>query len=346
MNKPTLSMKVKHALAACVLLVASAAVSAQTLLEIGTTAEGGQALSTQLNPSLLAGEFPAVIYGQGQVPGLTVRPERPILCARTVVPSGNPLKRVVLDPNGYFDPIPLAMSAVDLKDGPLNYMKNAFLRASDAMSFNSSAFVTVEQQLALDVDGVQAYCLLTPTTDTPPVASACNTTSETPEEVFQGGFEMLSQGTLQLTASSQLVPPLNTEVSYEYVLRAVGGPVFNVRLREQFPYYLVNNPSDTLVFKKSMQLEHNWSCKASSDGVCDARGRELDGAGYIHLDGGKLAEGACVKITTTRQFRTDGPEATPIFSGRLYAAAIYSKAATAQSAGQTTHVAIRQPFGN
>lgn len=336
----------KQAMTALALLASSTMASAQTLLEVGTTAEGTQVLSTQLSPSMLGGELPSVIYGQSQTPGLTIRPQRPILCARTNVPSGNPLKRVVLDPNGYFEPIPLAMQAVDLKEGTLNYMKNAYLRASDAMSFSSSAFVTVDQQLALDVDGIQAYCLLAPVVDTPPSAPACNTASSE-DKVFDGGdFEAVAQGSLQLTASSQLVPPLNSEMSYEYVLRAVGGPVYNIRFREQFPYYLASDIANTLVYAKSMQLEHNWSCDASSGAVCDSRGRELDGAGYIHLDGGMLADGACVKITTTRQLRTNGPEATPAFSGRLHAAAIYTKAPGTQTPAQTTHVAIRQLFAN
>jgi hypothetical protein len=297
-----------------------------------------------LPTSLANGEIAGVSYSQGNSPGLTIRPARPILCARTIVPTGNLLKRVVLDPNGYYEPIPLAMQAMDVKDGLLNYGESSFLRASDAMRFSSSAFTVLDQQLALDVDGVSGYCFLAPAVDTPPAAINCEPSGIKDELFAFGDFEALPQGTVQLTATSEVIPPLNTEVAYEYVLRAVNGPVFNVRLREQFPYFLASDPVNTIVYQKSMQLEHNWTCSGSSGSNCDSRGAQINGAGYVHLDGGMLAEGSCLKITTTRQLRTDGPEVQSSFSGRLHAGAVYTTAPGVQTPASTTHVALRQPF--
>jgi hypothetical protein len=318
---------------------------AQTLLEVATIANGGQAISTQLGPDLVGGVIAPLSYGfPPQGPGLTIRPLQPMLCARVGSEGSNPLKKVVFDPNGYFAPIPLASESFVEGRGQVIYGAGAFLRGSDAIDFSSSAFVTVDGQMAFDINGVRGYCFLVPAVDVPPSATTCATVSEPEESVFGGSFESEVPGTLQITATSHLQPPLNNELSYQYVLRATGGSVFDIRLREQFPYFSVQTaPSEPGVFARSLALEENWSCEASAGAKCDLRGARIDGAGYIHLDGGRIPEGGCLKITTTRDLRINGTEQTT-FSGRLHAGAVYTKPPTSQLPAATVHTSIRQVF--
>jgi len=325
-------------------IACSAAAHAQPLLEISTTASGGQAISTQLSSGFLGGQVSALSYGfPPQGPGLTIRPETPLLCARVGQVGTNPLKKVVFDLNGYFAPIPLAQQSFVQDEGSMIYGTGAFLRASETIDFASSAFVTLDSQTAFDVDGVRAYCFLVPEVDVPPSSPSC-VTGTADDTVFNGEFETIAAGTLQISATSQLQPPLNNELQYQYVIRATGGSVFDLRIREQFPYFSVQTPpSQPPVFGKSLALEENWSCESSAGGNCDSRGAEIDGAGYIHLDGGHLPDGACLKITTSRDLRVNGVEQNP-FSGRLHVGAVYTTAPTSQLPAQTTHTSIRQPF--
>lgn len=345
-NRVRSKLSLSHAILVAVAGTSPVVVQAQPLLEIATLANGGQAISTQLAPGYLGGQLPALSYGfPPQGPGLSVRPAQPMICAVLGHPGTNPLKKVVFDPNGYFAPIPLASESFVSGEGSMVYGSNAFLRASETIDFASSAFVTVSGQTAFDIDGVRGYCFLVPQVDTQPASPTC-TTSEGDESVFGAGFEAISPGSIEITATSQLQPPLNNELQYQYVIRAVDGSVFDIRLREQFPFFSVQTPPSTLpTFGKSLALEENWSCRTSSGGKCDARGSEIDGAGYIHLDGARLEEGACLKITTSRDLRVNGVEQNS-FSGRLHLGAIYTTAPTSQLPAQTTHTSIRQPFAS
>ena len=310
---------------------------AQGPIEIETTSVG--AISTTIESNLQAGAVPGIVFGQPPSPGLLIRTERPVLCAGVGYQGSNSTKKVVFDLKGYFEPVPLSMMAVEEKLGTLFYGENAFIRAAEPIRFNTGAYVFVENNLLFDVDGVSGYCILGLTVDTPPMQAACDT-AKNEDPIFSDGYQLLPQGSLQLTATSQQV---GVNINYEYVLRAVNGPVYDIQLREQFPYFEIGG-SSLPIFKKSMALQENWSCEASLGGICDSRGRWLDGAGYIHLDGGRLASGACLKVNTSRYLRTDGVEAQHPFSGRIHAAAIYSTAPTTQGPSTRKHTVLRHLF--
>ncbi len=332
---------------AVVLAALSGAAGAQVPFELLTT--NGQQLGSQLAPPLLQGTLPALRYtGNGELV-LQIRPQRPVLCAGQGVAAPGQ-QRITFDQTGYFAAVPLAASAVVGEERTvMNYGENAFLRGSDAPLFASSGFGVLGNppQLVFDIDGVSAYCMLGAVVDTPPTSAQCEP-GGTDDRVFGGVFEPAGQGSLEVGFRSQVSSPLPNLVSYEYVVRAVGGPVYDVQFREQFPWFNGFSAAPPL-FQTSMRLDSNWSCRSSADGRCDQRGKDLDGAGYVHLEAASLEEGQCLTITAVRSLRQDGSEAVAGISGKVQAGVVWRTAPGTTSGSVRSHLVHRHaiiPGGN
>lgn len=331
---------------AALLLMTAGPTLAQVPIELLTV--NGQQLGAQLAPPLLQGTLPGLRYtGNGELV-LQVRPDRPILCAGPG--QGASGQRITFDQTGYFAPVPLAATAtVGEERTVLNYGENAFLRGSDAPVFASSGFGVLGNPPALvfDVDGVGAYCMLSAVVDTPPGGAQCEP-GGTDDRLFGGVFEAATQGSVEIAYRSQVSSPLPNLVSYEYVVRAVGGPVYDVQFREQFPWFNGFGAAPPL-FQTSMRLDSNWSCRSSADGRCDQRGKDLDGAGYVHLEAATLQEGQCLTITAVRSLRQDGVEAKADISGKVHAGVVWRTAPGPTSGSIRSHVVQRHaiaPAGN
>lgn len=320
---------------------------AQVPVELLTTA--GQQISSQLASPLLQGTLPALRYtGNGELV-LQIRPDRPVICA-VQGQAGPGQQRVTFDQTGYFAAMPLANTAVVGEERTvLNYGENAFLRGSDAPVFASSGFGVLGDppQLVFDMDGVSAYCMLTAMVDTPPSSAQCEP-GGSDDRVFGGRFEAAGQGSLEVGFRSQVSSPLPNLVSYEYVVRAVGGPVYDVQFREQFPWFNGFGAAPPL-FQTSMRLDSNWSCRSSEEGRCDQRGKDIDGAGYVHLEAATLQEGQCLTITAMRSLRQDGSEAKADISGKVHAGIVWRTAPGPTSGSVRSHLVQRHaviPGGN
>lgn len=332
--------------------IAMAAVSvcgAQPALHIDTTtvlSNGSlQTMIGQLSPNLKSGTLLPLRYAyDGVTPGLQIRAQRPILCLATEPAGDNTFKQLVLDPNGYFPPVQLAEQAAVRATGEiLNYGPNAYLRGSDVLRFGPAGFTTgVAPNVEFYLGEIGAYCAITPSQDSPPPTTTECTTADFDDNIMAGRFEAEALGTATLSVTSRSLPPSNTMIEYTYTIHALGGPVYDVALREQFPYFRYESTEPPL-FARSYALEHNWHCTASAGANCDSRGRQLDGAGYVHLEAGSIQTNGCLKITTQRVRRTDGLEAQP-FSGRLYTAVFFKRAPGAQTQAQRSFVVQRNPL--
>lgn len=341
-----LSSRVLRAAAPGLLSLTAGHAIAQVPVEVLTV--NGQQLATQLAAPLLQGTLPGLRYtGNGELV-LQVRPLQPVLCA---VQGGTPQgQRITFDQTGYFAPVPLASTATVGEDRTvLNYGANAFLRGSDVPQFASSGFGVLGNppQLVLDVEGVAAYCMLGAVVDTPPSSAQCQP-SGSDDRLFGGIFEAASQGALEVGFRSQVSSPLPNLVSYEYVVRAVGGPVYDVQFREQFPWFNGFGAAPPL-FHTSMRLDSNWSCRSSEGGRCDQRGKDLDGAGYVHLEAATLEEGQCLTVTAVRSLRLDGIENVPGISGKVQAGVVWRTAPGVTGGSVRSHLVQRHaiiPGGN
>lgn len=331
-----------------VLAITPTVALAQVPVEVVTV--NGQQLGLNLAAPLLQGTLPALRYtGNGELV-LQIRPDRPVLCASTASAGTGQQQRLTFDQTGYFAPVPLAPTAtVGEERAVLNYGENAFLRGSDVPVFASTGFGALGNppELVFDVDGVGAYCMLSAVVDTPPGGAQCEP-GGTDDRLFGGVFEPATQGSVEIAFRSQVSSPLPNLVSYEYVVRAVGGPVYDVQFREQFPWFNGYAAAPPL-FQTSMRLDSNWSCRSSADGRCDQRGKDLDGAGYVHLEAATLQEGQCLTITAVRSLRQDGVEAKADISGKVHAGVVWRTAPGPTSGSIRSHVVQRHaiaPAGN
>lgn len=273
---------------------------------------------------------------------LAARPVRPILCARLSGSLGNPNKGVVIDPNGHYKLLqtaegePLELADAEATFGTLD------ARGSDPLPFADARYEAIDGINLMYVSTVAAYCAESFLVDVPPTTLTCNT-PQAPDEprdgIFNEQFEVKGAGTLQMGV--RVVSTADDVVSYEYVLQAIGGPVYNVQFREQFPYY---TPNDVVpVYQRSLELESTWQCASSMGARCGFAGDNDEGLGYAAIDGGRLEAGECLKISASRDLRTDGIHATT-FSGRLYGTAFYSKFASGGSVKHGVPVPTRIVF--
>lgn len=332
--------------------MASASADAQSNLKILTSTN--QVIEGVLGYGLHHGSLPGVVYG---FPGpvLAARPAQVVQCVVDTPSQPVGGKQATFDQNGYFEPT--VMPAGDfpqlnsLRGGSIDAWQALTVTAGEISPYSLADYLQLTSPpgggapLTLAVDGIQGRCFLMPTVDSTPAAPTCSTIEEQ-DAVFGGRFETLNQGTLDISVTAAYAnPPLNTRVSYTYTLRAVGGPVFSVNLREQFPYH-AQSQTALPTFARSLQLEELWTCSASEGATCDnSQGNSAFGVGFARTNGGTLGEaGACLKFTAERTIRRDGLHGELPFSNRLHVGATYQKAATANGEGSHEVQMARLPF--
>ena len=239
-------------------------------------------------------------------PVLALRPAEPLLCASRS--SSLPARLVAIDPNGYL------------------HASSSNPRAAEGMSVTSIQYGSVEENLQLGLEGLNAVCINVPVEDVEYTEIECNETGS--EKLFSNRFESKAGGSLEFGMS--LVTVASNYVIYEYIFKAVGGPVMDLQFREQFPYHLSPEPADKPFFARSFGLyqpfaDFGWRCDRSDGAVCTGKSIDVTTTlpGYASLDGASLEEGACLKVTGKRVVRSDGLRG-PAFSGRMYGAAFYS----------------------
>lgn len=330
-------------------------------VELVVTSNQSPSIQTTIGPKLLSGLRPGATIGKPALV-LSVRPEAVVQCVSEQDPHEITGKRVSFDQNGYFASRPLSVNP-SLMDPSGRYRGTlagqSLVIGGDVLRYSHADYVflsntTVGESVLADVEagagpllqvaGVQGYCYLMPQHDSPPVVPDCITT-DIADTVFAGRFDALPAGSLDLEVWSMAVPPANNLIRYTYTLRAVGGPVYDIALREQFPFF-TDADSSSPVFGRSLGLDQAWSCNASNGGHCDARqGRSAFGLGYVRVTGGHLShDGACLSLTAERYLRADGSHHESPFSNRLHVGAVYRRAPDAAGAGPRQLVTRRVPF--
>lgn len=252
----------------------------------------------------------------GDPPVVVVRTEQPLLCAASGAASGQ--HNVVVDPNGYTPSYSIG-GLRSTEDPSVSYSSSSLFRAAERLQFDSGAYGEsgVPGVVSFDLTGVAASCSLgLATVDPGPQVSPCVSISNAESNsIFRSGMDPVSEGTLAL--SSRIVVATDTVVYYEHQLTAMGGPVYGIRFREMFPYYLVSTAAPRFV--DSMRIDSEWRCEASEGASCGFTGRTLVEQGYAHLNGASLAHGgACLKVWSMRPLRSDG-FVNNDFSGAIHA---------------------------
>ena len=335
-------------------------VNAQVALRI--TGNQSSSIQSVIGPELLSGQRPGATIGMPALV-LAVRPQAVVQCVAEQAPNEVTGKRVTFDHNGYFAPSPLlvdgslldasgryrgtlAVQSLVVGGEVLRYSQGDYLPVAvgGAVSPVIASDARGSVGLTLSVSGVQGYCYLMAQDDATPVAPDC-ITEEVADTVFTGRFDPLSAGAVNLAAWSQVVQPAGNIVRYTYTMRAVGGPVYDIALREQFPFFS-DADSGAPTFGRSLGLDEAWSCSASSGGHCDARqGRTASGLGYVRVTGGHLAhEGACLSLSAERGLRSDGVHHESPFSNRLHVGVLYRQAPDASGPGVRQLATRRIPF--
>lgn len=248
---------------------------------------------------------------------LVARPQRPLLCA-----GGNGIpgvKSLVIDPSGYYQPVPMAAGSGFNGDMSKLIAEGSMLRGSDQLNYDTGLYTVFGPLASLLVDGVQAYCAEGLLIDVSPTTLSCNTVpTGQSDRVFSEGFQVESDGSIQYGA--RVVSTTAETVTYEYIVRALGGPVYEVQLREQFPFFAGQSQP---LFSRSLGLESEWNCEASEGANCGIGGNSQTGYGYVRLDNGFIPAGGCMKLTATRPVQTDGLRVGEV-SGRLFGVVFYS----------------------
>lgn len=318
------------------------------LLAVGVASGGAPAVATDfelsaingpatgtLGTDLLSGTLRPARYGiQDGARALTVRSEVPVICARkgTTPVSG---KRIVVDPNGYFQETSMYYAPPVDAPGGLDAPLSAWVRGSDSAPFGSATFVAGGQTPLLFATAVGARCVELPVADTAAGTATCTGAVDAPDSIFGGEFEAPS-GDGALTLSSRVVSHSMGYLTYEHVLSASNGPITDLSLREQFAYLSLS--SGQPVYRNSLMLSSGWECEASEGASCGANERQ--GLGYIRLDSVNLEAGSCLKITATRPGRSDGLADVP-FSGRLFTAAFYKSSVGSSYVDSTATTRVR-----
>lgn len=306
-------------------LLSSVALGAAICALIGpfhARAAGETVLSLQLRNGALQsplGDGDSVRFTRPQ-PGvgsvLVARSNGPVLCSVAGNPPAAASTAVVVDPTGYLLPYGVSARAGEPEIGLTSFPPNAMFRAGDRLAFDDLLYpVPPNYAFISDVAGNCVHGLSQPTVAQP---VSCDTLPESFEadRIARGDFERGGQ----LELSSRVIDSTPSGVYYEHVIRAVGGPVSNVRLREQFPYR--QNVPGQARFKDSMVIDSAWSCRASEGAQCNSASHSDAGMGYAHLDSASLDSGSCLRIVALRPTDSAGAIDND-FSGSVHAAVFY-----------------------
>jgi hypothetical protein len=289
---------------------------------VGTSVAGSTTLSLDLNNGPLQ---------TGLGTGDSIRFTRPqqatssVLVARTVEPVlcsqfGNPVPisapAVVVDPNGYLPPYNVGGRNGEPVLELAGFPDGAMFRTSSRLAFDDLLY-PVPPNFAV-ISDVAATCAVGLAQPTVVEASPCDVLPDSFEadRINRGDFERSGD----LALSSRIIDSTPTSIYYEHVVRAVGGAVSGVRLREQFPHRL-NQPGQAR-FKDSLVIDSAWVCRASEGAQCSSSSLSDAGLGYAHLDTASLDAGACLRVIAMRASDSTGALADD-FSGSLHGALFY-----------------------
>lgn len=256
-------------------------------------------------------------------------------------------KRVTFDQNRPFEP--RFASTQDMADlqRTASWLPSGgeplWIQAGELLSFGETDYRWVAlpgQSLTRvlyvsNVDGA-CYPIDAPALTESPVPPQCDVFGEHPvanDIVFRDEFEQESPGTLKIAV--EVTPGYaGATTSYVYTVWSEGGPVYDIQLREQFPFY--EDSEVQPVYRKSMRLMHPWVCSAMGEAHCGDRGRDQAGLGYLATNNGRLAEpavvngdfnpeGSCLRIEVQgRAVRHDGHHDNMAFSNSLHVSARYT----------------------
>lgn len=360
---------VRGARLALILLAASGSAAAAQGYQILIDSQVEPQILTTPRGALQGGAHPAVRYYSGNADQSTqvVRGNLYVQCFASQQVTNQIGKRVTFDQNRPFEPrlvstqemgqIQQAARALGIRVGALDQGRDSqsqfMVQAGELLEFGKTEhrFYTSPGQppeAVLYVEDVNGACYpvqaVATTSLPPPQCGLYGHDSVANDRVFRGQFEPQQPGELKMAV--EVTPGLaGSTVSYTYTMWADGGPVYDIQLREQFPFY--EDGEDQPVYGKSMRLEHPWSCSATGEAHCGDGGREQVGMGYLvtnagHLarpatiNGDQLSDGACLQITVQgRAVRHDGFHNNMAFSNSLQVAARYTSwAGDPQQPGQ------------
>ncbi len=244
---------------------------------------------------------------------LSIRPEQPVICMANGTGSAGDL---TVDPNGFLPAYSLAgQGGFDRSGLPVTYAATAMFRTADRVGYDGATYGVADGQLRLDVEGVAGVCHLGLAEVNPgPAVAGCNTINDgQADRIRRSGFDEVVNGALAL--STKVIDVIGDVVLYEHQLTAIDGPVYGIRLREQFPYH---DGTAAPRFARSMHIDSPWDYRASEGAHCGSA-RSLAERGYAYLEGASLDQaGACLRVIAARTLRTDG--STPAgLSGALHA---------------------------
>ncbi len=327
------------------LLAVAATVQAQTgpwLVLDSTQAES--VTVTSIGQTLNGGQFPGMSYRRTGLPGqltLAARPGQPVQCFSPLAASQQPSgKRVVLDQNGLLEPLQITNEMLDTFGGQAPARSDLtaanWLYAGEMSGFNTLQDPWIDPAApngrSVHVDEIEGYCVALPLADTPTHESVPECASNWDDDaLFSHAFDPSeARGELKMAVAAQ--PGCSGQcISYTYTLWAEGGPVYDVSLREQFPYY--RGLMGTSLYSGALNLEHFWNCQAFGDAHCSLEAKETaSGAGYARVDTRVLPEidragqpNACLVVTVNdRGIKAAGPVTHPYVSNKLYTGALYS----------------------
>ncbi len=369
------SAKLMISLAAFGLMSASVVATAQTLTpRIMILQDSALDVETTFRAPLVSGTHQAIRFhhaGQDRTI-LTARGNRFVQCfspVRQPAPAGS---YVTFDQNRPYSPklltleqardygLPVEVFGRSGEQWPITANEPVRLQSMNYI-WHTNDFDERYQVAAVDIAGgcyAMPEALMVPDPD-PPV---CNPVAAGPgiirDGLFQQGFDQaftVDEGTLKMAV--EINPDTISRItSYTYTFWAEDGPVHNIRVREQFPFYedLESYP----VYGKSMRLEHLWTCQANGDADCGRGQTEAMGVGFARIDGARLdtplringdtmSNGSCLKVTVNgRAYRQDGLHETG-FSGLLTVSALYDswhQPANDYQIKPNTFLSDRRPF--
>lgn len=255
------------------------------------------------------------------VPVLVTRPSGAILCARTEQPPDTVQsdRYVTIDPSGFVPPYQASPRSVDPRLSIQAFPDWAQTRSSEPLDFGQMAYLSAP--LLVNVNDIDAQCVEGLSSPTVSFIGSCPTlpTSYAPSDRIQR-FDFERAGTLEFGVRAVATTPMG--IAYQYQVRAVGGQVHGVQLREQFPY--ATGESGVLpLFQGSLALVSSWSCHASPGAWCRPGSSSDGGNGYAYLNGAILEAGACLELNAIRGIYHNG-QIQDSYSGSIHGAVFYS----------------------
>lgn len=331
-----------------ILITGNAGAQTMQVLIDSSLGETNSILTTSRAP-LQDGLHPAVRYYPAG-PGATtqvVRGHQYVQCFSNASSALLTGKRATFDQNRPFEPrlattqemiaLPRDAVGLNLVDG-----NPVLMQAGELLGFNLAEYRWVQLpneplSRVMYVGGVDGACYPVDAAITQsPVPPQCDAFASDPvanDIVFRGQFEPEIPGTLRIAVD---VTPgyAGASTSYVYTVWAENGPIYDIQLREQFPFF--EDGETQPAYRKSMRLAHPWVCSALGEAHCGDDGREQAGLGYLVTNGGRLSkpatingdplsDGSCLRIEVQgRAVRNDGFHANMAFSNSLQVSGRYT----------------------